>query len=202
MLAGRSLDAPLLDVMSSPVVSLQASATAYEAMHVMAERGVRQVVVVENGLLVGVVNERDLFSLQRVSMRQVNEGLHAADSVDKLKRAAEDIRLLDAEPARAGRGCRAADAHDRRAQRRALAPRDRARPRATRARRISSWCWLALGSEGRGEQTFATDQDNALLFVADDAAQAAIAARAARSAFAREVNECLDRLGFPLCPAT
>ena len=26
------------------------------------------------------------------------------------------------------------------------------------------WCWLALGSEGRGEQTFATDQDNALLF--------------------------------------
>ena len=34
------------------------------------------------------------------------------------------------------------------------------------------WCWLALGSEGRGEQTFATDQDNALLFVAADAGEA------------------------------
>ena len=60
----------------------------------MAERGIRQVVVVENGQLCGVVNERDLFALQRVSMRQVNEGLHAADTVDKLQRAADDIRLL------------------------------------------------------------------------------------------------------------
>jgi CBS domain-containing protein len=29
----------------------------------------------------------------------------------------------------------------------------------------SDWCWLALGSEGRGEQSYATDQDNALVFV-------------------------------------
>ena len=48
-------------------------------MHVMAARGVRQIAVVDNGRLVGVVNERDLFALQRVSMRQVNEELHGAD---------------------------------------------------------------------------------------------------------------------------
>jgi CBS domain-containing protein len=29
-------------------------------------------------------------------------------------------------------------------------------------------CWLAFGSEGRGEQTVATDQDNGLIFVSDD----------------------------------
>ena len=80
--------------MSTPLVTLPASATAYEAMHVMAERGVRQIAVVENGRLKGVVNERDLFALQRVSMRQVNEGLHSADTLDKLKRAGDDIRLL------------------------------------------------------------------------------------------------------------
>ena len=28
----------------------------------------------------------------------------------------------------------------------------------------TDWCWLALGSEGRSEQTFASDQDNALVF--------------------------------------
>ena len=28
------------------------------------------------------------------------------------------------------------------------------------------WCWLALGSEGRHEQTFVTDQDNGLIFQA------------------------------------
>ena len=42
------------------------------------------------------------------------------------------------------------------------------------------WCWLALGSEGRGEQTFATDQDNALLFALPDGAARARARAAAR----------------------
>ena len=43
----------------------------------------------------------------------------------------------------------------------------------------TDWCWLALGSEGRGEQTFATDQDNALVFAAVDDADAAAAAAGA-----------------------
>ena len=198
VLPGRGLDGPLSEVMSSPVVALPASATAYEAMHVMAARGVRQVVVVENGRPVGVVNERDLFALQRVSMRQVNEGLHAADSVEKLKRAAEDIRLLTQNLLAQGVGAEPVtrtvaalnDALSRRAIDVVLARHELADFR---------WCWLALGSEGRGEQTFATDQDNALLFQADDAAQAQTR-RARLAGFAREVNDCLAMVGFPLCP--
>ena len=170
--------------MSSPIVTLPASATAYEAMHVMAERGVRQVVVVENGQLCGVVNERDLFALQRVSMRQVNEGLHAADSVDKLKRAADDIRLLTQNLLAQGVGAEPVtrtiaalnDALSRRAIELVLARHELA---------DFDWCWLALGSEGRGEQTFATDQDNALLFVGGRRGAGAGAARAARRVRAR-----------------
>jgi CBS domain-containing protein len=55
--------------------------------------------------------------------------------------------------------------------------------------------WLALGSEGRREQTVHTDQDNALLFDAADAA----AMRLRLLPFAAEVNRILDRCGFPLC---
>ena len=55
--------------------------------------------------------------------------------------------------------------------------------------------WLALGSEGRREQTVHTDQDNALLFEGADAA----ALRARLLPFAAEVNRILDRCGFPLC---
>mgnify|MGYP006202187985 CR=1 FL=1 len=50
--------------------------------------------------------------------------------------------------------------------------------------------WLALGSEGRREQTVHTDQDNALLFDAPDAA----AMRAQLLPFATEVNRILDGL--------
>lgn len=58
------------------------------------------------------------------------------------------------------------------------------------------WCWMALGSEGRFEQTLYTDQDNALIFEADNFDEA----RQRLLAFAREVNQALARCGFRLCP--
>jgi CBS domain-containing protein len=56
-------------------------------------------------------------------------------------------------------------------------------------------CWLAFGSEGRSEQTIATDQDNGIAFDSDDAERD----RPALLAFAREVNDALDACGYPLC---
>ena len=164
----------------------------------MAARGVRQLVVVENGRPVGVVNERDLFALQRVSMRQVNEELHNAETIDALKRAGEDLRLLTRNLLAQGVGpepltrtiASLNDALSRRAIELVLLRHDVG---------PVDWCWLALGSEGRGEQTFATDQDNALLFAAADPARAG-PRRERLQAFARDVNASLDLLGFPLCP--
>jgi CBS domain-containing protein len=144
-----------------------------------------------------VINERDLFALQRVSMRQVIEGLHGADTLEALKRAAGDIRRLTENLLAQGVGAEPLtrtiatlnDLLSRRVIELALARHDLA---------DIDWCWLALGSEGRGEQTFATDQDNALLFEAADAAEAAHL-RPRLLAFAAAVNADLDALGFPLC---
>jgi len=197
LLPQRPLTLPVSEVMTAPIVTLPGSATAYEAMHVMAERGIRQVVVVENGRLQGVINERDLFALQRVTMREVIEGLHAADSIDKLKRAGEDIRRLTQNLLAQGVGAEPLtrtiaslnDALSRRAIELVLQGHELA---------DIEWCWLALGSEGRGEQTFATDQDNALLFAAPESGDPA-PRRERLLAFARDVNASLDTLGFPLC---
>jgi CBS domain-containing protein len=60
------------------------------------------------------------------------------------------------------------------------------------------WCWLALGSEGRHEQTFVTDQDNGLIFSAVDGREAE-AMRAVFLPFAQEVNQRLADCGFKLC---
>jgi len=197
VLPGRPLDTPLAAVMTSPVVALPATASASEGMHTMAERGVRQLVVVENGKLRGVVNERDLFALQRVSMRQVNQDVEDAATVLQLRRAADDIRRLTQNLLAQGAGAEPVtrtiaslnDALSRRTIDLALARHDLGG---------IAWCWLALGSEGRGEQTFATDQDNAIVFAAADAADAE-KLRRRLVAFARDVNADLDRLGFPLC---
>lgn len=57
-----------------------------------------------------------------------------------------------------------------------------------------SWCWIALGSEGRQEQTLSSDQDNGLIF--DDAGESS---RAHLLGLGQRINELLNACGFPLC---
>ena len=64
---------------------------------------------------------------------------------------------------------------------------------------FTGMCWLGMGSEGRSEQTIATDQDNGLIFSARDPALTEDASRARLLPFARAVNEALDWCGYPLC---
>jgi CBS domain-containing protein len=59
-----------------------------------------------------------------------------------------------------------------------------------------TFCWLALGSEGRREQTFLTDQDNGIIF---DGSAAPDEARAFLLPHAENVNAALAQCGFPLC---
>jgi len=61
-----------------------------------------------------------------------------------------------------------------------------------------AWCWLALGSEGRHEQTFVTDQDNGLIFNATSEQEAG-ALRQIFQPFAEDVNQHLADCGFALC---
>ena len=61
-----------------------------------------------------------------------------------------------------------------------------------------AWCWLAMGSEGRHEQTFVTDQDNGLVFNAADGREAE-ALRVLFLPFTQEVNRRLADCGFKLC---
>lgn len=58
------------------------------------------------------------------------------------------------------------------------------------------WCWMAFGSEGRQEQTLSSDQDNGIVFAADDAADAV---RVQLLPMAQRINEALAACGFPLC---
>ena len=61
-----------------------------------------------------------------------------------------------------------------------------------------SWCWIALGSEGRFEQTLSTDQDNGIIFEVPEGTDAATI-REAFLPFAQAVNAKLDACGFTLC---
>jgi len=179
---------PIARFMTANPFTLEEETTLAEAALAMVRRRIRHVVVTRDGRLAGMVSERDLFALQRVGVARAAERIAVAETLEELVEAARDVRRLTrallaqgvaAEPLTA----MASALNDALTQRViALAAVGKSLPDA--------WCWIALGSEGRMEQTFVTDQDNALLYAGE---------RGELPAFADQVNRNLDACGFPLC---
>jgi CBS domain-containing protein len=195
-LARRNLDQPVSEVMTPHPLTLPAEASAYEAALLIADRGIRHIPVCDGNRLLGVVTERDLFALQRVSVRAINRTIAGAQSIEELRKASADIRRL----ARSLLGQGVSAEH----MTQIISTLNDALVRQIldiEASRFDlqglRWSWLAFGSEGRFEQTISTDQDNGLIFDSDGAAPDGIRARLLP--FAQAVNRALDACGFPLC---
>jgi CBS domain-containing protein len=199
-LAGVALEAPIAGVMTPDPVALPGSAFAFEAAMAMAHHGIHHLCVVEDGRLVGVLSERDLFSMQRVGLVTLSKSVGRADSVEALARIAGDIHQLVAQMmlqgAKVGQITQIITLLNDQIVERALGLVAAESPEIEGI----EFAWLAFGSEGRQEQTLNTDQDNGILF-AVPAGETAEAVRARLLPFADRVNRALDRIGFRLCPA-
>lgn len=195
-LAQRPLTTPISAVMSAPVHTLGLDDTAQDAVIMMSRHGIRHLPVTDTeGRVVGVLSERDLFALQSLSLNRVSGALRDAPDTATLRMLAPDIRRLTRRLLGQGVGARQlteliSHLNDLLTVR--LIELVAARHAGVDLER---GCWLAFGSEGRGEQTIATDQDNGIVFESDDPDRD----REAWLAFAREVNAELDACGFPLC---
>ena len=196
-LARRDLADPVSTVMTPEPLSLDAEASAYDAALLIAREGIRHVPVVEGERVIGVVTERDLFALQRATLRTVRRTIADAGNVAELAAAARETRDLARKMLEQGIAAEQltymiSTLND------ALTRRVIALEAPHHALTDLTWCWLAFGSEGRYEQTISTDQDNGLVFELTDA-QSADAIRERLLPFAQAVNRALDACGFPLC---
>ncbi len=196
-LAGQPLDRPVSEVMTRDPATLSAGSALSEAAQLMARRGFRHVLVVEGERLLGVISERDLFGLQRLSMQGLRKDIGRAESVDALAFAAREVRELGT--AMLAQGV-AAEQLTQFVSALNDAVTERAIELAMREHDVAGtgFCWMGLGSEGRNEQTLATDQDNAIIFP-DTGGGDREATRSRLLAFADQVNRTLDACGFPLC---
>ena len=196
VLPGLPLTTPVSEVMTSGPAMLDELCTAQEGLALMASRGFHQLLVVRGGELAGIVTERDLFGLQRVTMRNITHSVRQARDLAALGRVVGDIASLTDNLVAQGAAAEPLT-HTITALNDALTQRlfELTLPRFDLAE--VDWCWLAVGSEGRREQTVATDQDNAIVFDCDEADVSQVRARLL--AFAREANARLAELGFPLC---
>ena len=183
-----SPDLPIESLMTRSVVALEENASLAEAACAMARHHIRHVVVTRDGRVAGVVSERDLFALQRIGLTRTSQRIRGAATLEQLVQAAAEVRALARQLLVQGVAAEPLTAmisalNDALTQRVIeLAAGRYALPQ--------SWCWLALGSEGRMEQTFVTDQDNALIYSGE---------QGDLLHFADQVNRNLDGCGFPLC---
>jgi len=198
VLADLPLTTPIAQAMSQNPFMIEEHATAYDAMFAMATHGIRHVLVTDaEGKLTGVVSERDLFSLQRVGLRQIRQAIDGAHNVEVLQHAAADVRQLSFNMLAQGVGAEQLTQF--------ISALNDALTRRVIQLNLEKhnfdgieWAWLAFGSEGRDEQTFSTDQDNGIVFLPPEGASEE-ALKQRFLAYALDVNKDLDRCGFPLC---
>lgn len=191
------LSLPIAQVMTPSPFGLPPDATAFDAAIAMTERRIAHICVINKGHLCGVLSERDLFSLQRVDLVHLAQTILHADRIETLVSIRDRIRqLVDNMLAHGASSTQIThiitllnDHTVRRVIELAIA--DVGDPGVP-------FSWLCFGSEGRSEQTLHTDQDNGILFEAQDTAEAAHI-RGRLLPLAERINRDLDTCGFTLC---
>lgn len=195
--AGRDPGVPVEAVMSSPVVTVPAQATAEEVLLTMLEHGIHHVPVTDGtGSVVGVVSDTDLLGLERTGPFAVRSAIERAPDRERLIAEARRLPAVvqglveaDVEPVHVGHAVAIAiDALTRRLLE--LAIDELGDP-------PGPWAWLALGSQARHEQALATDQDHGLAYEPGDAGPEE--ADRYFAALAERVTEGLEAAGIPRC---
>jgi len=195
ILPALDLASPIESVMTPNPIRIEANESVIEAMVLMATHRIRHLPVMRDDALVGVLSESDVMAHQRQSLRSLSSLIAKAVKFEELASVGLDIRRLAQRLIGEGLSATAVAklmSHLNDAMTVRVIELVKADSKIMSPPTVP-WAWLALGSEGRDEQTIATDQDNAIIFEGDEVLQPLF------QDFAKHVNEALDRVGFPLC---
>jgi CBS domain-containing protein len=192
------LGAPIHTIMSSPLTKISERALMYEALMRMEERGVRHLAVEDqNGQIVSVIDSKSLVQFPRYGPMVLAREIARAGTADAVAqccaRTAPLVKSLLDSSARPRHVthmlasiCDAAT--ERLIQ---LAVAELGPPPA-------AFAFIAMGSQGRQEQTLLTDQDNGIIFApVEHADPQAVTAYFLR--LGTRVCDGLQRAGYPLC---
>ena len=183
--------------MTSCLITIRDQEYALNAIFTMARHNIHRLGVVDaDGSLVGMISDTDLLSLQTKTPLYLSSEIDAATSIEQLR--AIGCKILDTVvlATKAGADIRGlvqliSHFNDEMTQR-LIYLLDKEEGIVLPA----GAAYLALGSEGRGEQTLRTDQDSAIVY-ADRLPPEQIRSM---ERFARRMVEALEILGVPPCP--
>lgn len=186
---------PIKSVMTPNPLTLTPSSLGSDVLHMMLERSIGHLPVVENGQLVGMITQTDLTRFHAVGSAQLVRDATRAETVEELAAVTAHIprllvNLVGSHTPHEIVTRLITDIADTVTRRLIAMAEDKLGPAPV------PWLWLACGSQGRQEQTGVSDQDNCLMLhdsaTADDMKYFA--------AFAKIVSDGLDACGYVYCP--
>ncbi|MGC8602614.1 MAG: DUF294 nucleotidyltransferase-like domain-containing protein, partial [Desulfomonilaceae bacterium] len=160
---GLSPQTPTSEVMSSPIKSISSEALCFDALLTMMNLETHHLAVREGNEIVGVVSTHDIMVDQGVSPISLYREIVSQSQIEGLYPLSEAttliVRKLITEGAKANDVAKMITAlNDHIVNRVLILLEKEVGPPPY------PYCWLLMGSEGRQEQTFKTDQDNALIY--------------------------------------
>lgn len=183
-------------VMNAPLAVIEEDAPLYQALYRMSRLRIHRLGVVDGtGRLSGIITDSDILRLQAHSPHQLVLDIERAESLDDLRTLHARIQALVLHLSGTGLGTHEmvrliAHLNDQ------ILMRLIGLLRRTGFADLPAGCaFVVLGSEGRGEQTLSTDQDNAIIY-ADDLDAAAVRRI---EEFSRALIDGLIAIGVPEC---
>lgn len=184
-------------IMTSPLITITEQEFLFEALHRISRYGIHRIVVTGSDTsLIGIITDSDILRLQTNSPQRLVRRVEEARTVEDLRELHRQVQDLVAHLIGTGVPVKElvrliAHLNDQILIR--LIDILRMGPFQGMTNRFA---FLVLGSEGRGEQTLTTDQDNALVY-ADDLSPADIQQLIA---FSDELIRSIIEIGIPPCP--
>jgi CBS domain-containing protein len=188
---------PVKTVMATPIISISANAFVYEALLLMFQTKIRYILIEKEGQHVGFISRNKLLSEQAQSPLVFIQSVKLAVSTEELKRKWQGVPQFVTQLL--GRGVNAeivnqiittvADTIAQKVIENVIA--EVGEPPA-------KFVFMVLGSEGRKEQTFKTDQDNAIIYE-DKANEHREEVREYFLDMATRVSADLNHIGFVYC---
>jgi CBS domain-containing protein len=192
---GLPIDTTIREIMSANPISIDADNLAYEAALTMMQNKIHHLPVTRDGQLIGMVSRSDFMRIETEHPLYLVNDIAKQTTVEGIVDACKRLPALIASQI-------SADADGEQLGKFITTITDSVTQQLCRIAESElgsppcRYAWVALGSQGRHEQSARSDQDNAL--VLDNSATEADDAYF--EALARVVNDGLDACGYVYCP--
>ncbi|HXX35626.1 MAG TPA: putative nucleotidyltransferase substrate binding domain-containing protein [Thermodesulfobacteriota bacterium] len=193
---------PVKEVMSKPIQSIPSESFCFEAFLSMIHNRVKYLIVMEKEQLVGIISEHDLMLVQGNNPVAITKQIEQAENLDQLvivrHQIEQVIKVIFEYGGTAKEMCQLVTSLNDHLTQKVILLAEKDMVKEGWGPPPVPYAWVALGSEGRREQTLVTDQDNAIVFSDGDLGSE----KEVQGYFlklAEKVVSGLERSGFPRC---